>query len=409
MNILIVYCGHDTNTSANGVCVWNIAKELKSRGHEIWVIWQYENDKLTEFIDKGIHCYGIRESWYYKATKFFSRHRNVFYDTVYRTISLLRFIYVIPYYPNISPVIAMKCRKLAKKIVDNANIDKVLGIYLPYDAISTSIALKLRYKERLHVTNYHLDLISSPINTNMLIRKFKVWKGNIALKREFKIVDQILLPESFYGHIKCDKIKYVGFPLFLPNPQIEPYEFTFPKDCINVSYIGSLDSVNRNPNYILNLIFRCSVEFGKKIMVHIWGGLADEETIATIQKYENVIYYGVVENKFVRCLLENSDILLNVSNAVTYNMIPSKIFQMFSTHKPIINVVKHPEDCSIRYFSKYPNSINIREYRHTNDKNVQELNNWIDMMGNSVTKVDESLFIKSTPQYICNLIDGRDC
>lgn len=405
MKFLIVYCGHDDSTSANGVCVWNLAKELKGRGHEVWVIWQFQKDVFKEFEKEGIHCYGIRESWFYTFTQWHKIHSSTLADVFYKLVSLLRLFYVIPFYPNVSPWVAMKCSCLANKIVRKNKIERVLGIYMPYDAIKTTVKLKKKYKDNLYVANYHLDLVNSPINTNRLAKSYKLWKGRLAVKQELTTIDRMLLPMSAKNNMKDDKIKYVDFPLFVKNPNCLVSDFVFPSDCINITYIGSLDKSNRNPSFALALLKKCNELTTKKIRVNVWGNLADKETRDVINGFDFVAYHGLVENIYVQDLLSRSDFLLNVSNAVTYNMIPSKIFQQFSMHKPIINIVRHKDDSSLRYFIKYPNVINVHEY-YPSENDVQVLLDFLTNNDNQTIKYKDDVYIESTPGYICDLLDN---
>lgn len=73
----------------------------------------------------------------------------------------------------------------------------------------------------------------------------------------------------------------------------------------------------------------------------------------------------MADSWMVMDILEKSDILLNISNKQSYSAVPSKIFQMFSIRKPIINVVRHPKDFAKKYFDIYPSVFTIEEY---NDK-----------------------------------------
>lgn len=407
MKILIVYCGHDDSSSANGVCVWNIAKELKRRGHEVLAIWQFTKDCFTEFEKNGVRCYGIRESWYYKLTQWQKKHNGFLARLFYKFVSFLRLFYVMPLYPNVSPWVALKCRFLANRIVKRNQIDRVLGIYMPYEAIETSLHLKRKYKNKLFVTNYHLDLIGSPINTNRFVRNYKLWKGNRAIKRELSTIDRMILPMSAKNICKDTKIRYVDFPLFVRHQQFEPCNFVFPDYSINITYVGSLDSSNRNPLYTLTLLKSCTERSGKKIVLHIWGNLSDVETRAIIDRYDFVVYHGTLENKYVQDILQRSDYLLNVSNAVTYNMIPSKIFQMFSIHKPIINIVRHKDDSALPYFMKYPNVINIEEYNHS-DNSIHSMLGFLEGGNAKNITYNDDLYVESTPEYICNIIDDNN-
>ena len=406
MRYLIVYCGHGDSTSANGVCVWNLANELKRRGHVVHVIWQQKDIQQEKFDKNGIHCYVVAESWYYSLTQWHKTQHSFLMDILYKLVSLIRMCYVLPVYPNISPAVAYKCCRLTNRIIQKEDINRVIGIYQPYHAIATTLFLKKEYREKLFVANYHLDLVSSPINTNKFIRKYKLWKGNKAVKKELGLIDLMLLPMSGKGLIESEKIAYVDFPLFVKDMSGAQCEFKYPQDSINITYVGSLDANNRNPSYIVSLIDECNTVSGKKVVLHVWGNLADKETQEIIERATNVQYHGLLENQYVQDILSRSDCLLNVSNAVTFDMIPSKIFQLFSMHKPIVNIVRNEKDCSLAYFEKYPNVINIREYSHSKN-DAQGLNDFLSSINKKPVVYNDDLYIESTPEYICDIIDKK--
>ena len=58
--------------------------------------------------------------------------------------------------------------------------------------------------------------------------------------------------------------------------------------------------------------------------------------------------------------LEKADILLNLGNA-SDTQLPSKIFEYFSTCKPVLTLAKSPTDPSLPYLEKYPLSLTIQE------------------------------------------------
>lgn len=406
MRFLLVYCGHDDSTSANGVCVWNIARELRRRGHQVWAIWQFKDVIDREFEKNDVHCYGIGESWYYTLTQWHKTHRNFFFDMIYKCVSALRLLYAMPLYPNISPLVSLRCRRLVNRIVKEKGIDRVVGFYMPYHAIDTTLYLKRKYGEKLFVANYHLDLISSPINTNKIVRQYKLWKGGRAVEHELKLIDRMLLPMSAKDITNSEKIRYVDFPLFVKSEQYKESGVAFREDCINITYIGSLDKSNRNPSFILSTLKKCVGDSSKEIVVHIWGGLADKETRDIIEGFDFVTYHGLLDNQYVTDVLRRSDFLLNVSNGVTYDMIPSKIFQLFSMHKPIINVVRNEKDKSLAYFQKYPNVLNINEYAPADDS-AKTLTNFLENATKGEVTYNDDFYVESTPEYICDYLDSK--
>ena len=138
-------------------------------------------------------------------------------------------------------------------------------------------------------------------------------------------------------------------------------------------------------------------------MLHIWGFVRESVTLEKLKAYSIfVTYHGMIDPSEVMDILQKSDILLNISNKVSYNAVPSKIFQLFSTKKPIINIIRHREDYAKRYFEKYPSVFFIEEY--LNDADSMKMAKYIDNSYGKAVEISDSLYESSTPRYISDLI-----
>ena len=62
--------------------------------------------------------------------------------------------------------------------------------------------------------------------------------------------------------------------------------------------------------------------------------------------------------------------MLYISNFVLYNLIPSKIFQLFDSNKPILNIVNHPNDATIGYFERADGVLNMMSYQEQKEDDV---------------------------------------
>ena len=104
-------------------------------------------------------------------------------------------------------------------------------------------------------------------------------------------------------------------------------------------------------------------------------------------------------------LLKRADLLLNITNKNTINMLPSKIFQLFAAQKPILNFVKNRNDCSLPYFKKSMVTFNIYEDTEISEQEFGVLQ-FIDGIDRSNIKVNEELLYKCTPKHLINIIEG---
>lgn len=403
-NILIVGSNYLSDTDANGVCTKNIAHELLSHGNKVSIVSESKENNAEKTVVDGVNVYKVRVPLLSLLLDK-SKKRGTFFKLFFRVVSILRYCFVVLLYPDVSPFRTQKVKKMMYQIIEEEKIDTVIGMYRPYESVKAVLLAKKRYGSKIKAITYHLDLIQSPSNKNGFIKKYKQQRGKKAIEKELGLVDLMLLPESADDVYKNrSNVKTVDFPLYVKKEFIKPVELPFDTECINISYIGSLDKDNRNPLYIIKALEQVTPETSKKIRLNIWGKLSDKETEDIVKDSEVCVYHGTVENKYVPYILSESDFVLNIGNMITYDMIPSKIFQLFASSRPIINVIRHENDFSLRYFRKYGYCINVKEYEDSSSV-ISDIQSFIKEHFGKKVCVSDGSFIKSTPEYLVDLIN----
>lgn len=393
--IILFIGGNDSMANANSVCVNNMAREMLSRGHKVWVLAM--GDKPGQ----------VPDTYYGKLKLRVANDSTLFLRLWFKVFGLMRHIFLLPFYPDVAPCRSRKMARKAEDLVRENNIDLVVAVFNVYENIYAGMHLKKKFGERIKVVSYHLDLRTSSVNPSKLIRNYIYKHALASLKKENMIVDKMLIPYSGQkdleklGGLDMNKVHFVGFPVFIDDNEFEKCELPFETDVINITYIGSLSSDNRNPSYILKLLEQAQEILGRKLMVHVWGDVADVGQI--LADSQVATYHGMIENRYARYIMDNSDFLLNIGNAVTYSMLPSKVFGMFATGKPIINVITHPADATLPYFERYNNSIDVREYQKT-QTDATVLANGISKMKDAPLKENNGLFDDFKPETICEII-----
>lgn len=402
MKILILCSRYTDSTSANGVCAKNLAEAFYKKGYQVWVIAVSDSILIKPINLNGVLVYGIPHNTIIQKLQKFQKAHGFINKLLFHLYRLRHGIQSLLLYPiDYSSKRVSLVFNLSQKIIDENGVTTVLGTSYPYHSVEVAIKLKNRYKEKLQIVTYHFDLMFYPNNLNLLVYYYKRWKFLQAFKNEVSTVDKILLPESYNGTKLAPNVSLVGLPVFIIDPDFDRSDYSYPVNTINITYIGSLDSVNRNPKSILTFFREICIKSGLKIRIHIWGNLVDVETFQLIKEDSIVEYHGTVENRYVMDLLKKTDFLLNLSNKVTYNLIPSKIFQFFSSNKPVINFVHNKNDVSLKYFKEYANSINIEAntLHLYHDKLISFILNRLKDSGNS-----SGNFERFTPGYICERI-----
>lgn len=394
MNILFIG-GNDSRANANSVCVNNMAREMRSQGHNVWVLAM------------GDQPGQVPDSYYGKLKVRVANHPTMLMKLWLKVIDLLRHVFLLSFYPDVAPCRSRKVARKAEELVRENDIKLVVAVFNVYENIFAAIHLKKKFGQKIKVVTYHLDLRTSSVNPSKLIRNYIYKHALASVIKENKVVDKMLIPYSGQKDIEklkgldMNKVCFVGFPVFIDENESEKCELPFEKDVVNITYIGSLSSDNRNPAYILKLLEQVEDILGRKLMVHVWGDVAGVEQILANSPVAS--YHGVIDNRYARYVMDNSDFLLNIGNAVTYSMLPSKVFGMFATGKPIINVITHPEDATLPYFERYNNSIDVCEYQE-NKADASMLADWVLKMKDAPLKESKGLFDDFRPEKICEII-----
>lgn len=400
MNILFL-CGHYAfPTAANSICVQNMAEEFQRKGHRVFVLAKGCEYSGEREVINGVTVWKHYGDAFGRVVTFYNKHRNWFWKVLFATIQLFRYLFIVWFYPVTSPKDTPRIYRRAQEIIDKEGIDVVVATFMPYEAIKAALQLKERYGSSLKVVTYHLDLLTNPNNKSSLVAGVKKRQAEKAIKKEFSIVDRVLLPNTA-PKIDNAKIKYVDFPLYIPDAKEDRIEaYSFDQQDINIAIAGSLDGSNRNPLYFCGLLGKLPKIHGKTVKLHVWGRLSG----VALHDLKNIEYHGMAKVTDVPSILRGTDFLLNVGNAITYKMIPSKIFQMFAAKKNILFCVRSDKDKSRPYFEKYGHVSFIEEYQGKLELDLNKVTGFINENYKKPIEVDDSLFICSTPAYICEKI-----
>lgn len=397
---ILFLCGkYSSPSSANSICVQNMAECFHRKNHEVYVLSESYDYDGREDVVNGVKVKRIYGGAYERIINYFIG-KNLICNFIFSIIQILRYMIVFWIFPRTSLIDSKKIFEEAKRIIEDNSIDLVVATTNPYDVIYSALMLKKQFGSKLKVITYHLDLLSNPNNNSRIVTRIKKKKAISAFAEELSIVDKMLLPQTA-AKISSNKIVYVDFPLYVTDFKDSNIHIPdFLDDVINLTIAGSLDSKNRDPNYICEIIDKLPPINNRPVILNIWGKLSDID----VNCYKNVIYHGLAKVDEVPLILGKSDFLLNVGNALTYNMIPSKIFQMFAAKKPIIFGVSSERDKSVPYFKKYGYTCFVKCYEKDTKRDLFEVTNFIRNFYKKEVLVDDCLFEKSTPEYICNEI-----
>ncbi|MEG1011362.1 MAG: hypothetical protein RSE54_05835 [Ruthenibacterium sp.] len=202
--------------------------------------------------------------------------------------------------------------------------------------------------------------------------------GTIAKRQEkrcIKRVDVTFVPELLAENYTEANVRSMAFPGLLRMDDeternnaanaagaLDPTATTrlYPQGKINLAFVGSLYADIRNPAPLLRLLTALSDE---RLQLTLVGGLYGEyskEFHAEFDDYlaKHVTCVKQMDRKAALHYMQQADVLVNIGNTIS-NQLPSKIFEYFSTGRPVLNLkqLEHcPADGSMQ---KYPLSFTV--------------------------------------------------
>lgn len=417
--ILILTSAYLPNADANGISVNYIVNELKKRGHSVnCASVKRDNEDSLEIIN-DTPIYRITPSLYSRSLeKLRKRNGQNLYKVLFYLLLLLRRIkqlILLLSYPNFDLRQTQKVFKLIQKLQKEEQNDLILGVFKPYTNIAALVKFKKKHPEILSAA-YYLDLTDSQIKPFLMPDKIYKLLNFKADFNAFSIFDFVLMSRggfNLYAGSEYDrvrqKLKYTDFPTFITSSSIYNYpgaNHPGRQKSIIITYAGTLDINYRNPSFILRCLDKVSLLTGN-IELNVFGtGNCDD----LLDKYKDgktfrIIRHGFKSHEKILEFMARSDLLLNISNKIQ-NAVPSKIFEMFSMGKPIINTITNKDDITLEYFNKYPAVITILEFLDI-DKQINALIEFvIEEKGKEYDReLIKKCYIENTPEYTVDIIE----
>lgn len=403
------------NPSANGYCTYLVMHELKRRGHELsCVCSRPKGSPVTEEID-GIRVYRVRQQHYARMSALYASRRNsVFLRVWFYAIHLLRRVvglFILPIFPDISPVRSYMIFKAVESIHKERAVDCVIGVFRAFCGVKAALYFKRSHPETV-CGAYYLDLIEGQTIPKWFPTAIFRRLCNRGERRAFEALDFLMMAKSgaqtysrsFFERVS-GKIHYIDFPVFRDLRRECDRRVSFVDGKVNIVYAGTLDRAYRNPEYFLSVASRLG-ELGG-IIVHVYGRNNCQDVLDRyLADYPSLVRcHGLVGPDVAIGAMLSSDVLLNISNTKT--MVPSKIFELFSTGKPIINVVANRDDPSLEYFERYPLTCNLYTDLNVADS-CEKLKNFLRQISGESADFStvSSYFSDNTPDPACCIIES---
>ena len=254
-------------------------------------------------------------------------------------------------------------RKL-ENINKKQSIDVIISISDPVCAHIASMKFKRKYK-RVRWISYTTDPISDnpTLYKNIIFKQIRKRRIRNLESQIYNLSDFSILTEELFELAKTmcpeSKSKLCCFPYVLspfPSSHLNNQPIIDKTgDTIILVYAGSLKKGIRTPETLLDIIKRCSDN------IQLWLFIAgDCGNIVNQYKSDNIIVNGILpQDQYLSVIGEKADVLINISNSFSLQA-PSKMLELLSTGKPIINF-SYKKDNFYHMIESYPLGLNIMQ------------------------------------------------
>lgn len=257
-----------------------------------------------------------------------------------------------------------------KHIIKCQQFDILIGVSAPFQAPYGVVKAKIKSIPFIY---YQLD----PYSTHYLHpdpHKGLVQEEAVCKKAIHIIMTELIKKdyENSALSVYLKKTSVLPYPAFeergRKNDIIVNRVVTSNKSSIHLLFVGSLYGDIRSPLFVLKLVYALKM-LGHDIVIDFIGPILhplDNETMKIAKALEETAtFHGKVSYEQAQEWIEKADILVNIANSVP-NQMPSKIFEYFSSGKPILNLYKIEKCPTLPYMDKYPYSFSISETQPMN-------------------------------------------
>lgn len=360
-------CDETTKYSdANLEICTRLAREFQSRGCRVSILGNCENaDAPLRETRDGIDFY----RFYYPINRITHQILNEYnrdHSLGHLALSLLRHpvtacVDVIRAATGYNPIDG-KYVALLNRVHRERKVDMVIGCggsFYPIHALAKSKIKCLR-------VGYMLD----PYWKNHAV-------GGARAKKEelfaWNALDHMVIPTLLaadYEDPAFDTCRHKAVAAEFPGIQQDMQEGTasFQEGKINLLFAGNFYEQIRSPQYLLDLMDNLPEGVCLNVMGGIYGSFGAEITdhMQRLSERGKLRLHGTVSAAQARAAMNQADVLINIGNKVD-NQLPSKIFEYFSTGKPVIHIQKIPDCPCIPYMERYGNALILPETEPAED------------------------------------------
>lgn len=365
MRVLFVLGNVYPHDDANSMIVMRICKELKRIDSKIEVsILGISDEEGSEILsDIKIHRFVISQLNGLSDNLRDFLTRNISISRKQKIIRLLKnpklFVEYIQNRIKVNSP-SIQYRNAIRSLHHDNSYDAVIGVSFPFTACLGAARTGLNIPFFYYQLDPYFSHYLQP-NKRMSLNQERY----VCRKANAIILTDLIYKEYMQSPLKkyLKKSIIVGFPAI---EQVESTSLSAHKRVngrIHMLYLGSLYYDIRSPKGFLKLaneMIRNGIDLSVDFVGPVFG-TPDEDTISYLHNLgDHVMFHGRVNGQEAKEWFEKTDILINIGNTIK-NQMPSKIFEYFSSGKPILNFYKFDQCPALQYTNRYPLCMNIPE------------------------------------------------
>lgn len=394
MKYLFIVSKYGYDIQTNGLVLNNIIDEIIKDGNE--VVCLSESNSSSNYEYKGVKVYTVQQGIHLPFKK-----NNKYFERMYEIAFQLCFYFSYPSYDKITE------RRMHKKICEldkQYEFDCIFAIYRKFTNVNALIRYK-KEKEKSKCAILFFDLMEAN-RPKCYSKHFFTMICRKQYEQISSIVDKVYIPNDgkceFENVIPQEKKGVLYYPGFVKRKTIMKKELVKNSHVINMLFAGTLDLKYRNPMPLF-VALKGLKDKGYSIKLEIYGKGNCGDIIASAKEEFglDIQQKGTIAKEQLLIEYQKVDVLVNISNN-NIKATPSKVFELLSTGKPIINIVYNKSDNTKQIFDKYMMAYNMLAYENISsqiDGLVMFLEHAHDLSEDEYANV-ESKFINYTPYNV---------
>lgn len=289
------------------------------------------------------------------------------------------------------------CTHKIEQLCAGYHYDAVVAVCAPYHTAWALAAANITAKK----ATWQMD----PYSANREYTPYGGAEKELAMyaKIDRAFITKLMVPDYESGPLAPAKPKtqVLEFPCLSPLPPA-PVKAHTGLQCV---FAGSLHPEIRQPYALLALFAQLSDIPGLQLVM-VGGGWEnfppDTPLACRAALGDRLVLTGQLPPETARSMVAGADVLINLGNTVT-NQLPSKIFEYFSSGKPVLNLCANPSDPALAYFARYPLALTL----FADDAAAPEkLRRWLAETSGKHLDFAQSaaLFAENTPEAVAHAL-----